>query len=89
MGRDQRVELDEFLRLEEAARGPERGDDQQRVADVGVGEAMQLARILERDRDARAPAALREAHDAERLRRLEHHVADRHGPGRCRRRRRW
>ena len=58
MGRDQRAELDEVLRLEKAARGPERGDDQQRVADVGVGEAMQLARLVERDRDAGAAAGL-------------------------------
>ena len=62
MGRDQRVELDEFLRFQKSARRPERGDDQQRVADFGVGEAMKLARLVERDRDARAPAGLHQAH---------------------------
>ena len=40
----QRAELDEILRLEEAARGRERRDHEERVADVGILEAVQAAR---------------------------------------------
>ena len=37
--RRKRAELDEVLRLDQAARRPEPGDDQQLVADVGIGSA--------------------------------------------------
>ena len=81
VGRGQRIELDVFLRFEKSARRPERGHHQQRIADLGVGEAMQLTRLVERDGDARAAAGQHLAHRAERLGRLEHHVSDDHRPG--------
>ena len=81
VGRHQRVEFDELLRLEETACRSERRHHEQRVANFGVGEAMKLRGRVERDGSARPPAALRDANDAERLRRLEHHVADDNRPG--------
>ena len=56
--------------------GPSAGDDQQRVADLGIGQPVQLARIVERDGDAGAPGADDVASDAERLARLVHAVAE-------------
>ena len=38
VGRGQRAELDELLALDEAARRSEPGDDDQRVADLGIVE---------------------------------------------------
>jgi hypothetical protein len=46
MGRHQRIESDELLRLLETAGGSERGDDQQCVADLAVAQAMQRLRRL-------------------------------------------
>src|SRR4029077_6710682 len=81
MSRDQRIELNEFLRFQEAARRSPRRHYEQGVDDLGAGETVKLRRRVERDGDARTSTALRDADQAERLGRLEHRVADDAGPG--------
>ena len=61
--------------------GSRRGDDQERVADLGIGHAVKLAGIVERDDGIDAAAPHHVAGERERRGRLEHHVAERDGPG--------
>ncbi len=82
MGRGERAELDKILRLEKAARRAEGGDDDECVADLGIAQAVNGTRILERDDRGGARRSHHVAGDAERPGRLERDVADRHGPER-------
>jgi len=80
VGGGQRVELDEVLRAQQAARRRQRGDNEQRVAGARIGQAVDGARILERDDRGGAAAAAGVADDVERPRRIERDVADGHRP---------
>ncbi len=52
MGRGQDAEFDKVLRLEETARRRERRRDDQRVAGLRVLDAIEVARIVEKNADA-------------------------------------
>src|SRR5258708_26563427 len=81
MRRSERAKLDEVLRLEKSARRPKRGNNEQRVADIGVTQAMEGVWSLKGNDRTRVRRGGNIAGDAERRRGLKHHVAHRHGPG--------
>ena len=54
MGRGEDAEFNKVLRLDKTARGRERRRDQQRVAGLRVLDAIEVARIVEKNADARA-----------------------------------
>ena len=89
LGRGQRAEFDEILLVDEAARRRQGGDDEQAVADVGIGDAVHLLRRLEGNGDARAIGADHVADDIERAGRIEDGIADLDRPHRAVGRRRW
>ena len=78
--RSQRMEFDEILLVDDAARRRQRGDDEQRVADVGIGDPVNVPGVLEGYRDARAVGADEIAGELERAGRIDDGVADIDGP---------
>ena len=66
MGGRERAEFDEILVLEKAARRTERGDDEQIVANVRVGDTVNLTRILEGNDDSGARGAGNAARERQR-----------------------
>ncbi len=66
MGGRERAEFNEILILEKAARGTERGDDEKIVADVRIGDTVNLTRVLERNDDSGARGAGNAARERER-----------------------
>jgi len=87
--RNQRMEFDKILFANDAARRRQRGDDEQPVADVGIGDLIDVPGVRERDRDARAIGPDQIAGEIERAGRIDDGVADIERPIRRRRRRRW
>ncbi len=76
LGRSQRMEFDEILLVDKAARRRQRGDDEELVADVGIGDLVHVLGVVERDRDARPIGPDQIAGDVQRVRRLEDGIAD-------------
>ena len=77
------MELDKIALVEEAARRRERGDDDERIAGVGVVEPVHQMRRIERDGDARPVGADQVAADGERVRGVDGGIADLHRPDRA------
>ena len=81
-GRGKRVEFDEILLVDEAARRRQRGDDVEHVAGFRIDEPVHALRLVEPDRNAGAVRSDQVAGDVDRVGRIDNRVADGDGPDR-------
>ena len=70
------MEFDKILLVDDAARRRQRGDDEQPVADVGIGDLIDVFRVLELNGDARSIGPDQIAGEVERVGRIDDGVAD-------------
>ncbi len=70
------MEFDKILLVDDAARRAKRGDDEQPVADVGIGDLIDVFRVLELNGDARSIGPDQIAGEVERVGRIDDGVAD-------------